>query len=496
MFISFLVRGKKRWIGMALTFALIILLSGAISGFAEQKDWELINWNEPQSWQKRLLDDRYVLPQGWDKATEGVEEIVVFNVGGLRGDIASVMNYMRFEELTGIKVTAIPLSPGVVEAKTLSTLVTKDRTVDAVTVIGPDASLSTIAAGSWLTPVDHLWPPEVLDLYSPRLKSSITWENHQWPLIAPVACFVEWYRPSWLAKAGVTVPDTWQEYYTAAKKCRTYGKQNLGVGYYGTTFVGGDVNLVTVLRGAIYSQGKKLYENGKYQFSSPEFKNAFEMITNFVNEGIASQEVLTYTSVGDVTRQFGMGRSAFMTCNVSSSYPGLRSQFPEVADDFAVFATPKWSTKYPESYRGGVVQVNQWFINKYIDDEQKAAVMLFGDYVRSMEAQRNEVIVEGNESLLLELWKNPNEAIDKVDWNLANRAADGLGLPHYERIESVPIKDARRLTIENAMYELYPPGYSEIREKIIEMFSNVALGKTSSDEACEEIQKFAEQTLP
>lgn len=494
---SYLLGGaKKRWMGILLISVLTILLGSATVGLAEQKAWELIKWNKPKPWPERLLADKYILPEGWKKATEGVKEIAFHNSGGLAYDIATAMNIARFEQLTGIKVNAIPVAADIAYAKGLSTLVAKDKSVDAVLSNDPAWDLSVYASGNWLTPVDHMYPPEVLKLYSRAIKDYFMWGGHWWAL--PVTCIghIEFYRPGWLAQAGVTVPRTWEEYYVAAKKCDTWGKQNLGADYYGTVFVGGTIDFFNSIRAMCYSQDKKLFENGKYQFSSPEFKNAFGLVTKLIREGIAPRDVLAY-AWGDAATFFGMGKAAFLSAIQPSYITVFASQFPEVADDFATFAPPKWSAEEPEAYRGrGVIGSNSMLINKYINDNQKAAVMLWADFVRSKEAQRHELIVEGNESYMLSLWENIDTEIRKVDWDFADRIADELKIPHVKHITSLSAKEARELNVTNTIFTIYPPGFQEIIRKGLEEFGKAALGEISIDKACEEIQKFAEELGP
>jgi len=44
-------------------------------------------------------------------------------------------------------------------------------------------------------------------------------------MVNVVQFYVLYYRPSWFKEAGVTkVPETWEEVYEAAKKCRECAK--------------------------------------------------------------------------------------------------------------------------------------------------------------------------------------------------------------------------------------------------------------------------------
>ena len=81
------------------------------------------------------------------------------------------------------------------------------------------------------------------------------------------------------------------------------------------------------LRTITYSQGKKLYENGKYQFSSPEFKNTLGWLARTILEGIAPEDTLAY-AWGDAGKLFGMGKMAFLSAIQHEDHSGHWLYFP------------------------------------------------------------------------------------------------------------------------------------------------------------------------
>jgi len=449
-----------------------------------------IKWNEPVPIVERISGDKYILPKGWKEATRGVREISFYNSGGLQYDIATYMNMKRFEQLTGFKMKAIPLPGELMYAKALSILVTGDGSVALIGVGGPDCDLMPYAAGGWLVPLDVLYPPEVVNLYSPGLKTLLYTMGHWYASpIATLGTGGQYYRPSWLKNAGVAVPNSWEELLTAAQKCRTWGKQNLGEDYYGIVFPGLNVNFQYFLQGLTASQGERWWQDGKWHFNSPEFKNAFSLAVSLIRQDVASQDCLNL-SLWDAGRLFGLGKAAFAAGLVSSYSWQYRTQFLEVKDDFVFQAPLRWSINDPDHYQSGVITANCLAITKYASVQDQAAGMLFIDFLRSKEAQRNEAVVELNETFYTSIYDEINPG-EKVDWNLANQAADELGITRPPRRDELLDAKARKILMKYGQTNIFPPGYWEILNKIVEMFGKAVLGEISVEEAIENIQKFA-----
>lgn len=485
----------RRSAALLVVMSVVILLT-ASSALAAPKPWELINWNAPVPWPERLLADKYILPEGWEEALEGVTEITYYNSGSLDGDIATAMNIRRFEELTGIKVNAIPVAADLAYVKGVSTLIARDRSVDAVLSNDPQFDMAAFVAAGWITPVDHMFPPEVQELYNPNLYQALGWGGHWWALPVCTLGHLEFYRPSWLAAAGVEVPQTWDEYGDAVRRVGQWARSTFGPDYYGSVYVGGSQDILNQYLSMIWSQGAKLFDEGRYQFESPASRRAFSLMVDLVKEGYVPADVVNY-AWGDVGTFFGTGKAGFMSAMQPSFYTVYRTQYPQLQGDFAMYAPPKWSADDPDEWIGrGLIGNNSMLINDAADDRRKAAVMLFFDFIRSREGQRNEVIVEGNESLLLAIWDDPDSEIDKVDWDLANRVADELGIPRVTRPESVPGVEVRRLNMERGVFEVFPPGFPEILRTFIAQFGEAATGRITVDQALKAIQSVADELTP
>ncbi len=476
--------GKKFWVVMVLVLCLVLGVTFLV--------WGQINWDAPQPWSERLLAEKYILPEGWEEATKGVEKIVFANSGALSGDIATYMNMLRFEELTGIKVEAIPVTPREALGKSLAILTTGDTSVHAVLIDIVLTELSPLVATGKLSPVDGFWPQEVLSLYNLDFTNQLVWNGHYYALPVTYITRPIFYRKSWLEEAGVNPPTSFAEMMDIFAKLNEIKPE----GYYPLILPGVKDVWWTYLP-LIYSQGGSVFRDGKYHFDSPEAKNALSWLIETIKKGYAPPEIVTWDFAA-VSDFFSTGRAGF-AAGLSSGCAYAFRAAPEVGMDFDVMTPPKWAPETPDEYAGkGMVIGNYMGINNAIGDNYKAAVLLFSDYLRSLEAQRNELFVEGNDSGLLYIWENAEEEIKKVDWDLAKRAAEELGISAPTLVNSIadiPGFNARHEIVLKATSEVFPPGFNEIDEVFMEMLDLAVRGEITIDEALSTVQSKAEETL-
>ncbi|MDK2897241.1 MAG: multiple sugar transport system substrate-binding protein [Candidatus Atribacteria bacterium] len=478
---------KQLFIGI-LVVMLVLMISQVV--FAA-KAWELIDWNKPVPMVERLSNDEYILPEGWEEATKGVKELAIYNSGGLSGDIATAMNMKIFERLTGIKMKVLVVPSTLEDTKTLSILMSKDGSVPLLLAGDPNIGLTTFAREEWLIPLDFLYPQEVKDLYTPALEPLVTRNGHWWASpVTWVGTGTLFYRPSWLKNVGVDIPNNWEDVYIAAQKCRTWAKETLGPDYYGMVFTGTGGNLLQTLQCTIYSQGGRIYKDGKFQFLSEEFKNSFTYWVNMVREDIASQEVFNY-DWNDRGTAFGMGKAAFASCMISSYMTSYQTGYPEIKNDWSVLPPPKWDSSSPDEYQSGVALANSNMVNKFSPDNYQAAAMLYLDFIRSAQATRNEIVVEGNDTYYLGHYNDP-EAAKKVDWELADRVAKELGVPAPKRIKEIPFPKVRETLLKYSVSEQFPYGFLQVLDEIQFQFSKAATNQVSIEEALQALQNFAD----
>jgi len=485
------MRFSKRVIVVAVTLACFVVVFCTQAVLAA-KAWEDINWNKPVSMSQRLDADKYILPQGWKEATKGVAKLVFYNSGGLAHDIATAVNIDLFEQMTGIEVEAVAVPSQIEDIKTMATLLAKDGSVPLLLCGGPDRSMSTFGREEWVTPVDFLYPENVQELYTPAIKRNLYSQGHWWGgLETWLGIGLIFYRPSWLENAGVGVPSTFGEMYAAAQKCRTWGKQELGPSYYGMVFAGLIDNFMQDFQSGVYSQQGRFYSQGKPQFLSDPVRNTFIYWVNMVRDDIATEEVLNY-SYYERGRMFGMGKAAFGSGIFTSYLMKYQTEFPEIKGDWAVMPPPKWGKDDPGKYGSGVGTGNAGMINRFAPDNYKAAAMLYLDFLRSRQATKYELVVEGNETAFVDQYLDP-EITEKIDWKLVDRVADEIGIPHPPHVKELQFAQVRMILSKYAQTEQFPPGFSQVMSIIEEQFQKAALGEVSIEEALEVIQGFAEQ---
>ena len=419
--------------------------------------WDLIDWNKPKPMKERLLADKYILPEGWEKATEGVKEIVYINWGSMKGDIATYIAMKNFERKTGIKIKNIDITHAYVNEKQLALLTAKDPSVHSFYIGDAQYYLLQFLAGKWFEPVDFLWPPEVREIYPSSYVNSIYFDGHYWGTPHFTGVWILYYRPSWLEKAGISkVPETWMELFEAAKICRKWAKKNLGEDYYGFVFPGGRETLYDLVA-MTYSQGGRTMHEGKINLLTPEFTNAWLLLLKFIHEDVADKACLTYTWT-DAAEAFGAGKSAFIlerTAYISQ----YATQYPAIKGDWNATLPPKWSPEQPEKYHTSLMWNDMLGVNLFAEPHYKAATMLWHDFRRSFESLAPEVYVEGNESTLPAVYDQPERVIKEViDWDLAKEAAKELMIPEPIIPSTLPFAEVRKKTIANAVVELYPAG--------------------------------------
>jgi ABC-type glycerol-3-phosphate transport system substrate-binding protein len=480
-----------------IVFVLCISLGAGLNSYAAGRqekaaasleDVVKIDWNSPAPWAERLSADKYVLPKGWKEATQGVTSITFGNSGALMADIATKMNMMRFEELTGIKVNAIELPADLMIPKTLATVVARNPNVHLV-YAGATDNLGTLMAGKWLDPVDFFWPQAVLDLYGSSVRDYRI-DGHWWGSFITTVAYCVYYRPSWLKAAGVDVPRSWAELYPAVSKVDAWAKQHFGRDYYGIVFPGDGLQLTKLLQDIVHSQGKRVFAEGKYDFNLPEFENALYYLLRFAKEGMVTPDFISY-DYSEGPNLFGLGKAGFCVHAATAYTMKFPTEYPEVKDDWEMMPQFKWDNASPDNYQAGDVGHNGLAIPTYIDDKHKAAGLLFMDYVRSREATRNELCVEGNESAFLANYQDSDVA-KKVDWNLANRAAKELGIPNPPQVSELAKSEARGQVVKYGYSEPAYPGYENIMKKVNEMFAGAVSGELSKEEAVKGIISYVE----
>ena len=265
------------------------------------------------------------------------------------------------------------------------------------------------------------------------------------------------YRPSIVPKP----PDTWVELQEIAKKVTT--DKVWGFVYP----AGGEMDIIYPLRDMIYSQGGRMVDLKKQRIvvNSPEGKNAWKMLADMVlTDKSASTAVLEYSWMG-ASDMFAMGKAAMvMTHTVDANRFQDPQKAPNIQKDWGVAPPPKWDKTKPDEYHASYFDIDGYMINKFINDKQKAAAMLFLDFMRGYEASYRELIDEGNEAAVISVYDNPSA-------------------------KKIPVPEARKAAMSRAVLETFPPAGRSLTDIIKEFFANVITKKMEPMDALEKCQK-------
>jgi len=419
--------------------------------------YELIQWNSPKPISERISGTAYVLPAGWKEATAGVRKIKVSNFGALQHDPATVANAKRFSELTGIEVEVLGWAEPPIVAKTVSIFSAKSDSVDVLCYDHP-TTYAQMVGGGWLHPIDAIWDdPNIWKYYAGPLKAGLTApDGHIYGSIGQTKTMMLFYRPSLVPKP----PETWLELRETAKKVT---KPNMWGYVYSA---GGEMDIIYNFRDMVYSQGGRVVDTKRQRLvvNSPEGRNAWKLLSDMVLvDKSAPLSVLEYDwmSASDI---FAVGKAAMvMSHTVYANRFQDPANAPGIQGDWAVAPPPKWDASKPDNYHASYFDIDGYMINRFISDKQKAAGMLFLDFMRSFEASYRELIDEGNEAAVLTVYDTP-------------------------AAQKIPVPKERQAAMANAVLETFPPAGRALTDIMMEYFANVITGKMQPLPALEELQ--------
>jgi multiple sugar transport system substrate-binding protein len=454
----------KKWL-LSVVVLLAVALSLGAGGAKEPAPeeeapevaaYELIQWNSPAI-NQRISAETYVLPDGWEEAVAGVSRIKVSNFGALQHDPATVANAERFTELTGIDVELLGWAEPPIVAKTVSIFSAKSDSVDVLCYDHPTTYMQMVGGG-WLHPIDPLWDdPQVWQYYAGPLKEGLTApDGHIYGSIGQTKTMMLYYRPSVVPEP----PETWQELREIAREVTTSDM-------WGYVFsAGGEMDIIYPFRDMVYSQGGRVVDTERQRIvvDTREGRNAWKMLSDMVLvDECAPASVLEYSWM-QVADLFGVGKAAMiMTHTVDANRYKNPANAPAIQGDWAVAPPPKWDASEPDSHHASYFDIDGYMINRFIDDNQKAAAMLFLDFMRSYEAAYRELITEGNEASVLTVYDSP-------------------------AAQNVPVPEARKAAMANAVLETFPPAGRALTDIMMEYFANVITGKMEPMPALEELQ--------
>jgi len=475
------VKGALMWMIVACILS-VFTLTVASEPPEEAVD---IDWNSPQSVYDRIIGQGpvavippelegygvklagkkgmltgYMLPKGWKEAVGGVKKLVATNSGSLVHDPATALNAMIFEQMTGIHIELIEMKDALLWPKTMSAAMAKSTDIDLFYVDRAMIDTSILASAGWIYPVDELFPPDVQKLYPDGVLMSLSARDGHF-YATPLTLWGEYlfYRPSWLQKAGVSVPTTWQELITASKKVDKWAKSNMGPGNAGMVCSVGDPDSVYRLWTMLnYSKDQKIVVNDKIMVDPA----VWNLMTGFWVDGGAAPESIEY-GWPDAPEVFAKGRAGFIIAgSVFMKKFGDREYAGAIQGDWVVLPSPAWEGV--GIYGRSLGEPDTWAINNFVSPEKKAAGMLWIDFYRSYQAQFNELYVEGNESCMIPVYDHP----------VVKREVEEPAI--------------RAEAVAQHMGESFPPHTEEALEMVKEYLHKVIIGKIDQAAALKELQ--------
>ncbi|HEY8463988.1 MAG TPA: sugar ABC transporter substrate-binding protein [Bacillota bacterium] len=165
----------------------------------------------------------------------------------------------------------------------------------------------------------------------------VTNDNKLYVMPWEVQVLYMYYRPSLFKKAGVTIPETWDQFLEVAKKLTVDTDGDGKIDQYGYG-----------MRGARYGhepwgsfvfayvKGNKIMDKGKVAFDTPEVEKANQFFIDLYRKYKVVPPTAPRDGFAEIIANFKSGRTAMVIHHVKSS-PDMIKQF---GDDVAAFPVP------------------------------------------------------------------------------------------------------------------------------------------------------------
>jgi ABC-type glycerol-3-phosphate transport system substrate-binding protein len=439
-----------------------VLVAGGqkASGSVEQiGDIGKIQWDKPMSMRERVNGLEYVLPEGWEKATEGIEYITFTNSGALEYDPAMAESMKIFEELTGIEAQAMVVPESILHTKQSAILRAKSDRLDLVFMTTETENYIDYVKAGWLEPCDILWNESIENDFPQAVLDALNQDGSYYAFmyICGGAGDVLHYRKDLLAKAGYDrPPETFDDLVTYARKLTQDTNGDGVIDIYGMAYNAGERYATNRCFNAwAVALGHEFVQNGRIVYNSPEAVQALQLMVDMRNKyKVVPPGVNTYGTT-DVGQLMAAGKLAMGT-SMSMNWQFVK-EVPAVWEQYSMTHIPLPYVGAPRRIAGGP---SMFGVSAY--SKKKAAAMLYLDFLRSMQAARNEWLMERNGRCNKNIWNMPG-ALD------------------------VPFAEFFR---ECNQYITFP--VFENRQQIIEMLhasvSDALLGKGTAQEVLDSLQ--------
>ena len=453
-------KGKLLILGLIIGLFFLSTLVGSAYA-ADEEPWKMINWNEPVSMYERTMGDWYIPPEGWKEAidAEGTESITLINSGAISGDPAMQLNIQYFEKLTGIDVKFEEVGEDDINAKQTAALSGKTAHYDLVFLTTFSEAIIDYAMRGWLMPLNMLWTDEFTKVYSQETINTFMFNDDVYGFPYIGMGMKLHYRKDLLEEAGFDgPPETWDELVEYAKKLTvdTNGDSEIdrwGFGYH----AGPRYSTMMMFGQFLVSSGGSLITDGSVKVDTPEIIKALELLADLRNEyKVSPPGVNTYDYI-QIPELFSADKLA-MSIGPNWAYQVIQSN-EEVYSQYEMTHFPVRTTDLD--------RVDSFFDFSYYGvspySKNKAAALLFLDFLRSYQGRHSEVYIERNVV--------PNKSV----WE-----AEEVHL-------QVPYADLLNESVKQAKFWTYPNATKTI-DILNEEIGYALLGNKSAEQAMKDAQ--------
>jgi multiple sugar transport system substrate-binding protein len=343
----------------------------------------------------RLFGPSYQLPEGWESLVEGTDSLSHFNYGAMQYDPATQRNGDVFEDLTGVGIEHIVVSFSDMSQKISSAVLSKSSTPD---LFQAERHYVRLAQGDFLVNVDELWTDEIWEHYPQWVKDDVEVDGHYYavPVIGQQWGF--YYRPSVLNDAGYSGPPQTKDELVEMAKAVTNKSENIwGYGFA----VGDNFAAYEAFLSMLYMQNGRLLPNGELNVETEEAQTALQFLVDLVHKHEVVPKSAVQLKEAELGDMYVGGQIAMMS---QWDYHYSRATNPEqsnIADDVGFTVPPDWTA---DTDGKALADYQILAINKF--SENIDAAKLFMDYMRSQQAHSNEFLLEGNDTLVTDVYQS------------------------------------------------------------------------------------------
>jgi len=218
--------------------------------------------------------------------------------------------FEKFTKETGIEIEEVGVPQGRIQEKLMTEFIAGSGAYDVV--IHEDVWMVDFALAGFIQPLNDIWPENDRADYVPASIEGVTFKGKIYSVPFYTQNSILFYRTDLFEEAGLTPPETWEEYIEAAKQLTQDTDGDGKIDIFGTIVEAKQhVQVVVKFLDRLYQAGGAVInENGQVVLDSEAAREAFQLNLDLLYKyKVAPPGALAYT-VGDVTDMFLQGKLA------------------------------------------------------------------------------------------------------------------------------------------------------------------------------------------